>query len=67
MALVVRVNIFNRAHLTSQGEQSRHHLGEVLAFPQVDGLEYVHVGHSVRFYGLLETVNGKRKSYDIAL
>lgn len=56
VALIV-ISFFT--HLAAQGEQRGQHLGEVFAFPQIDGLENVHVGDSVRFDCLLEAVNAK--------
>lgn len=43
-------------HFTAQREQGRYHLGEIFAFPQIDGLENVYVGDSVRFDGFLEPI-----------
>lgn len=51
------------SHLTTKSKQCHHHLREVFALPQVDGLKNVNVGDSVCFDGFLETGNAITYNY----
>lgn len=46
------------AYLTAECEQCVGDLGDVFLFPEVDGLEHVDVGDTIRLYGRLEA-NGE--------
>ena len=51
-------NLIWMSHLAAESEQAVDDGGEVLVLlPQVDGLEDIHIGHTVLLQSLLEAVN----------